>query len=145
MPRPRRPAAALAALLVLLLQAWAPGQAVTAMTRAAWWAAAAESMCLHGEDGRERPATPDPHGHHAACPACSVCGTVPAALPADGGTVPLPRLHGRARKGRVASPTRRRAPGHRPNARAPPSPDRRHCHRTTTSAGGDAGPTGDHT
>lgn len=145
MPRPVRSAAALAGLLLLLFQAWAPAQAVAAMARAAWWAAEAESMCLHDEDGRERAPDPESHGHHAACPACSVCCTGPAALLAGTGTTPLPQSHGRVRKARITSPTRRRAPGHRPNARAPPSPERRHRFRTTISAGHNAGFRGDHT
>ena len=123
MPRPVRSAAALAGLLLLLLQAGAPGQAVAAMARAAWWAAEAGSMCRHDEDERERPVAPDPHGHHAACPACSVCCAAPATLPGGTGTLPLPHVHGRIRKARAVSPTRRRAPGLRPNARAPPSPE----------------------
>lgn len=119
MPRPNRTVALLAGLL-FLLQAWGPMQVVAAMAAEAAARVAAESLCLHGEDGQPRPAAPDSHRHHTLCPACTVCCTVPAALPVGASALPLPRCRGRLRHVRVASPSGRRAPRHRPNARGPP-------------------------
>ncbi|HYG90013.1 MAG TPA: TonB-dependent receptor [Azospirillum sp.] len=117
MARPNRPAAVIASLLLFLLQAWAPVQAVAAMAAEATAQAADGSMCLHGDTGSERP---DPHRHHSLCPACSVCCTVPVALSAGSAALPQPQLRRRLRTVRIASQPRRRAPGHRPNARGPP-------------------------
>lgn len=125
-PRPLRLVALLAALALLLLQCWAPRQAVAMLVAEAAAAVAEQSLCQHDEaPDYDGPAQPDAGHGHRLCPDCLTCCAVPAAIPPDGGVLPLPHRHGLVQRRRIGSPPRRRSSIHRPNARAPPGSS--HC------------------
>lgn len=129
-PRPFRLVALLAALALLLLQCWAPRQAVAMLVAEAAAAVAEQSLCQHDEaPDYNGPARPDAGHGHRLCPDCLTCCAVPAAIPPDGGVLPLPHRHGLVQRRRIGSPPRRRSSIHRPNARSPPGSSHRRYSR----------------